>query len=504
MNNVSDRQEEIQSLKAQLAEREQRIQTLEELVKYFRQRKFGASSEKISPDQLGLFNEAESIELESSTEVAQQDTVKVSAHERQKKPRVSIPPHLPREVIDYDLDVSEKVCPHDQTPLTHIGTEEHEQLKVIPAQVSVVRHRRHKYCCPCCNQFQVAQKPKQPIEKSIASPELLAYIATQKYCDALPLYRQVEIFKRAGIALDRTNLANWMMRCGELVQPLINLMQEHILSQPVVHMDETTIQVLKEPDKTPQSKSYMWLLASFTENPMIVFHYDPTRQREVPKRLLDQHVSTLMVDGYDGYQQACDAYDITRLGCWAHARRKFVDAQKIQPKNKTGKADQAIAFIQTLYRIEKKCKDMSADERHHIRQTETKPVIDKIEKWLQKSLPHVPPKSKLGEALHYLHNQWSRLIRYLEDGYYPIDNNLAENAIRPFAIGRKNWLFANSQAGAKTSANLYSLAETAKANGLNPYDYFREVFTRLPNAENVQDIEELLPTSTTLTVGSMQ
>jgi len=365
---------------------------------------------------LGLFNEAESVEYESSAEATPQDTVKVSAHERKKKPRVAIPPHLPREIIDYDLDASEKVCPHDQTPLTHIGTEEHEQLKIIPAQVSVVQHRRHKYCCPCCNQFQVAQKPKQPIEKSIASPELLAYIATQKYCDALPLYRQVEIFKRAGIELDRTNLSNWRIRCGELVQPVINLMQERILSQPVVHMDETTIQVLKEPGKTPQSQSYMWLMASFVEHTMIVFHYDPTRQRKVPTQLLNHEVSTLMVDGYEGYQQACEKYKITRLGCMAHARRKFVDAQKIQPKGKTGKADQAIAFIQALYRIEKKIKDLSVEERYRIRQQEAKPIIDKIQQWLQKSLSTTPPKSKIGEALTYLNNQWSRLVRYLEDG----------------------------------------------------------------------------------------
>ena len=248
----------------------------------------------------------------------------------------------------------------------------------------------------------------------------------------------------------------------------------------------------------------MWLLASFTEHPIIAFHYDPTRQHEVPKRLLDQNVSTMMVDGYEGYQQACDEYDITRLGCWAHARRKFVDAQKIQPKGKTGKADQAIAFIQTLYRIEKKIKDLSVEERDCIRQQEVKPIIDKIQQWLQKSLSTTPPKSKIGEALTYLNNQWSRLVRYLEDGAYPIDNNLAENAIRPFTVGCRNRLFTNSQAGAKASANLYSLVETAKANGLNPYDYLNVVFVRLPNANNIDDIEKLLPWRVTLKTNSMQ
>jgi len=441
MENIRDLKVENARLKAQLAEQSQRIHSLEELINHFRQRTFGASSEKIPANQLGLFNEAEgsaqTVDEDSSYSEA---NVTVNTHLRKKKPRVAIPPHLPREIIDYDLDESDKVCPDDQIRLTHIGTEDHEQLEIIPAQVKVIQHRRHKYCCPCCNQFHVAAKPRQAIEKSIAGPGLLAYIATQKYCDALPLYRQSDIFKRSNIILDRTNLANWMIRCGELVQPLINLIQERILAQPVVHMDETVVQVLNEPDKVAQSKSYMWLLASFIEHPMIVFHYDPTRQREVPVQLLHQDVKTLMVDGYEGYQCACEEYNIIRLGCMAHARRKFVDAQKLQPKGKTGKADQAIAFIQSLYRIEKECKDVLPDARNRIRQTKARPIIDKMKKWLEKSQPNIPPKTKLGEALRYLHNQWPRLIRYLENGEYPIDNNLAENAIRPFTVGRRNWL----------------------------------------------------------------
>lgn len=177
-----------------------------------------------------------------------------------------------------------------------------------------------------------AKKPKQPIEKSIASPGLLAFVATQKYCDALPLYRQSEMFKRIGIALDRSNLANWMIRCGELVQPLINLLHDHLLDRSLVHMDETTTQVLKEPDKTAQSKSYLWLIASFTEKPITLFHYDPSRGQHVPLDLLDSSVNTLMVDGYKGYQPACEDYQIQRLGCWAHARRYFMEAKKVQPK----------------------------------------------------------------------------------------------------------------------------------------------------------------------------
>ena len=486
-----------QTLQAENELLREKITSLEEQVDYYKKaflqlhkKQFSASSEKISVDQLGLFNEAEAIEQESKA--VQNDTVTVVSHTRQNKPRVSIPDNLPREDIVYDLEEKDKVCPHDGTELTCIGSDDHEQLDIIPAQVKVIRHQRLKYACPCCEQYiAMASKPKQPIEKSLASPGLLAFVATQKYCDALPLYRQSEIFKR--IELDRSNLANWMVRCGELIQPLINLLQDKLLERSLVHMDETTLQVLKEPGKTPQSKSYLWLMASFTEHPITVFHYDPGRSQQVPLALLDTSVNTLMVDGYEWYQKACDDYSIKRLGCWAHARRKFMDAKKIQPKGKAGKADQALAWIQKLYLIEKHTKDDPPDQRYQIRQQQAKPIIDKIETWLEKSLLHVPPKTALGKAVQYLRNQWDRLIGYLDNGAYPIDNNLAENAIRPFAVGRKNWLFANSQAGAKASANLYSLIQTAKANNLNPYEYLKHIFKALPNANSAEDIEKLLP-----------
>lgn len=200
-----------------------------------------------------------------------------------------------------------------------------------------------------------------------------------------------------------------------------------------------------------------------------------------------------MVDGYSGYQKACDTYHITRLGCWAHARRKFKDAQQLQKKGKTGKADQALAYIQKLHRVEQKIKDEPPDKRFKYRQKESKPILDQLQKWLEKSLATVAPKTKLGEALTYLNNQWDRLVHYLNNGDYPIDNNVAERAIRPFAIGRKNWLFSHNQAGAKASANLYSLISTAKANGLNEYDYLERIFKALPNAQNIEDIEKLLP-----------
>jgi len=280
---------------------------------------------------------------------------------------------------------------------------------------------------------------------------------------------------------------------GELTQPLVNQLTQHLQQQPLLHLDETTLQVLDEPDKAAQSKSYLWLMASFTAQPAMVFHYSPSRSQDTPNNLLSKTTEAIMVDGYDGYQPACDQYQITRLGCWAHARRKFIDAKKAQPKGKTGKADQAIAYIQKLYRIETKTKDDPPEKRYEIRQNEASPIMTDMKKWLDKSLLTVVPSSNLGKALTYLNNQWNRLTPYVENGAYPIDNNAAERGIRPFTIGRKNWMFARSQAGATASANLYSLVETAKANDLNPYDYLKYIFAELPLCSKESDIEKLLP-----------
>lgn len=495
MNNVAnalDLIEENTQLKGLLATKDGRIKQLEALLLSYRHKQFGTSSEA-NPQQGGLFNEPEEDQDEGQVS---EPSVTVASHQRKAKPRVSIPDDLPRDVIVHDLPDDQKVCPHDGATLKAIGEETHEQLDIIPAQVKVLRHIRKKYACPCCESYLVtANKPKQPIEKSIASPGLLAYIAINKYADALPLYRQSEIFKRLGIALDRTNLANWMIKSGELLQPLINLLQDKLLEQAVLHMDETPVQVLNEPNRTAQRQSYMWVLASTHRHstPVVLFHYADTRSGDIPKQQLAGYRGALMVDGYEGYQAVCEQQQLTRLGCWAHARRKFIEAQRQQPKGKTGKADQALAFIQKLYAIEQRSKERPPDERRQRRQTQAQPIIDKLYQWLQKSLPTTPPKSTLGKALAYLHNQWPRLTGYLDDGHYPLDNNRAENAIRPFVIGRKNWLFSASVKGAKASANLYSLIETAKANGLEPYGYLKQVFTDLPNAETLEEIERLLP-----------
>ncbi len=491
-----------------LQEKDAFIEQLKEALILARNARFASSSEAMRGLQTDLFDEAEQstdegTDIEEAPE-SDDELITIAPHQRRRGGRKPLPADLPRIDIIHDLGEEEKVCPHDGHDLKEIGTQVAEQLDIVPMKIQVLRHIRKQYACPCCDGYlKTASKPKQPIEKSQASAGLLAYIATSKYADSLPLYRQSGILKRFGIEIDRTSLCNWMIRCGALVQPLINRIEEQLLASSYLHMDETTVQVLKEEGKTAQSKSYMWVRSAGPPGArMILFDYDPSRKASVPRRLLAGYEGALMVDGYEGYSSACQRQNLTRLGCWAHARRKFVEAAKAQGKKKNTRAAYAIKLIAKLYSIEKQIAqkrpeyertDGFDDYRYEQRQLRSKPIIEKLKAWLDQTRPLVAPKLKLGEALTYLHNQWSYLIGYLADGAYPIDNNPVENAIRPFAIGRKNWMFSTSVDGVKASANLYSLIETAKANGLEPYAYLKRVFTELPSVVDYDDVDLLLP-----------
>ena len=472
--------------------KDHKIQTLEEYIRYMVQQRFGSSSEKLSADQINLFDEAELLSDDDASD--EEESTSIPAHKRKKK-RVSIPEELPRTEVIHDLSEVEKVCPHDGTALRHFGNETSEQLDYIPAQMSVLQHVRRKYICPCCNNYMVtANKPAQPIEKSIASPGLLAQVATHKYCDALPLYRQAQMFKRFDVELDRTSLANWMIKCGVLIQPLINLMYERARESSLLHMDETVLQVLKESERSAQQQSRMWVMTNNEVSARItLFHYSPTRKTSEADWMLGDFSGALMTDGYAVYGSVCKTKQLANLGCWAHTRRYFKEALDAQGKNKAGKANTALAFIQKLYRIEKLSENQTIDEKYQARQAQAVPLLDQLRQWLDKNIQRPMNSEKLKKAVTYLHNQWPKLIRYTENGAWPIDNNAAENAIRPMVIGRKNWLFAATEKGAKASANLYSLVETAKANNVEPSVYLKEVFTRLPAATCVEDVEALLP-----------
>jgi hypothetical protein len=353
---------------------------------------------------------------------------------------------------------------------------------------------RLKYSCRACEkentttEIKIAPVPPSPIPKGIATATLLSQIITSKYQYALPLYRQESLFKQYGIALSRKTMADWMMKSADLFKPLYARLREILLQQGIIQADETTLKVICD-DKV---KSYMWLYCTGTDSPsnsttpnIVLYDYQTGRAGQCAVDYLDGFSGYLQVDGYAGYEKTT----ATLVCCWAHARRKFIEAQTAQPKGKVGKADMALSMIQKLYRLEISLKDKSAEEKYQLRQEKAKPLLDRFAQWLAKA--NVVTKSALGKAIGYCKNQWHKLIRYIDDGNLTIDNNRAERAVKPFVIGRKNWLFSNTANGASASAMLYSIIETAKANGLTPFDYIAHCLEQLSH-EKV-DVETLLP-----------
>ena len=312
--------------------------------------------------------------------------------------------------------------------------------------------------------------------------------------DGLPLARFEYVLARHGVTVPRQTLARWVIGAAGVLQPLLNLMLDALLDGPFLHVDETVVQVLKEAGKAPTSNSYMWVQTGGPPGrPVVVFDYDASRSGQVPLRLLHDYRGYVMTDGYSGYNELMRTDGIEQLICWAHVRRRFVEAVKVQPKGKRGLADEAVAMIGKLYGVERDHQDADDATRLLARQARSVPALAALRTWLDQTLPGVTPKSALGTALSYLRDYWPRLTRYTERGDLPIDNNRAENAIRPFVVGRKAWLFSDTVAGANASAVIYSVLETAKANGVEPYTWLRRVLRELPTAQTVEDVEALLP-----------
>ena len=302
----------------------------------------------------------------------------------------------------------------------------------------------------------------------------MADVITAQYVDGLPLDRLSGIFDRYGVDFSRQTLSESVLAVAAKLKPLVQYLGNELNAGPLMHMDETRVQVLNEPGKSAQSQSYMWVQRGGPPGKHIVrFHYDPGRSTAVPEQLLKDYQGVLMTDGYKPYRTVVAVLGITHLCCWAHARRRFVEAQKAQPKGHSGRADKALAMIGKLYAVEKQCRDSDAAMRHRTRQEKSVPALTTLKVWLEDVQQKVPPKNALGKAVNYTLEYWAELSRYIEDGSWPIDNNAAENAIRPFVVGRKAWLFSNSQRGAQASADLYSLVETAKANHCEPYLYLK-------------------------------
>ena len=467
-----------------------------------RHRHFGVSSEQLS-GQARLFDEAETLAADTTDaqDIAPIPPVPVTANTGKTLPvakargkRAPLPAELERVEIVHDVPEALRTCDCG-TPMVVIGQEISEQLDIVPMRVRVLRHIRNKYGCPeSIHAPLTAKLPPQPLPKSNASADFLAMLLTVKFIDGLPLARFESVLSRHGVAVPRQTLARWVIGASHLLQPLHNLMRDTLFDGPFMHMDETVVQVLKEKGKQPTSNSYMWVQTGGPPGkPVVIYDYDPSRSSEVPLRLLQGYQGYLMTDGYDGYNKLAKTEGIERLVCWAHVRRRFVEATRVQPKGKKGRADEAVALIGKLYGIEREHKDATDDVRMLARQQFSLPVLSELHAWLEKTLPAVTPKSALGTALSYMRDYWSMLTRYTERGDLPIDNNRCENAIRPFVIGRKAWLFSDTPAGANASAIIYSLLQTAKANGQEPYTWLRRVLHALPAAKMVEEMEALLP-----------
>jgi len=478
---------------------------LREQIRLLYARIFGKKSEKGKADpesaQLPLFDMPEP-EVEQEKE-----TVEVPAHTREKAGRKKLPGNLPRVDVVHDIPEEEKTCACGGE-MSRIGEDVSEKLDIIPAVIRVVRHIRPKYACKHCEGIEtegpvvkIAPAPKQIIDKGIATAGLLAHVLTAKFCDALPFYRQERQFTRLGVNLSRATMCNWAMKAASACEPLLDMLERQVRSGPLINADETTVQVLAEPGRAPTTKSYMWIFRGGPpRNPAFVYHYAPSRSSEVAASFLKGYKGVVQTDGYAGYDFLDTLPDIFHVGCWAHARRKFTEAEKGSGKgNKTGSVDMALNYIRKLYAVENQNKGCGPEQIRILRQEKSKPVLDDFYKWLSRKSLQVVPKSLLGIAVNYTLKQWPRLIRYLDHGEVTPDNNAAENAVRPFVVGRKNWLFAGTPAGAAASAGLYSLIETAKANGLEPYKYLRYLFEKLPFALSEDDYGKLLPQNLTPT-----
>lgn len=470
---------------------------LQEQIKNLQDKLFGRKSEKTTRDdgQLSLFDIPEP-ELPEEPE-----NVTITEHIRKKRGRKPLPASLPRIEVVHELDEEERRCGCGHLKM-NIGKEISEQLDYIPAKVQVVRNVRYKYACKHCEGVEddgptvsIARMPDQVIPKSIVTPGLLAHILTAKFADALPFYRQEKQFSRIGINLGRATMCNWGIKAAEACDILISMMAGDILNSPMIGIDETTLKVIKEPDRV---KSYMWVFRGGPPDKSIVlFQYHPTRSGDVAASFLKGYEGIVQTDGYGGYNFLDNQKGIVHVGCWVHARRKFNEVTKAagNKTGSTGNAGTALKYISRLYKIEKEArtKKLSPDQLYDKRQSQAVPILNEFKKWLDARVEKVPPKSLLGKAINYTLNEWSRLERYTVAGIIRPDNNLVENAIRPFVVGRKNWLFSNTPRGARASAAIYSLVETAKASGHDPYWYLKYLFEHLPDAMTADEFKKLLP-----------
>jgi len=484
---------------------QEEIESLHQKYKAALARYFSPTKEKISMEQagqLGLFNECETFTYEDKKEKPVHDDITIKEYTRKKGGKRKLPEFLPTEEHIYELSESERECKYCGKTHPVIGEERTEELDIIPMQIKKVVHIAKKYGPCSCDEFLhsgekeiiKAEKPKRIIPYSFVSPGLLSYVIDMKYNYALPFYRLSKKFDAIEIEISRATLCNWSMLAAEKCETLYFAMLDYIKENKVIQMDETTVQVLNEEGRAAETKSFMWVMrGGDVKKKLTLFYYSPTRNSTVPIDLLKGFKGFLQTDGYEGYSKAVIEYGLTHVGCLAHIRRKFFDALKSDKKSKT--AAQGLKFITRIYAVEKKIRseNLLTDEFIKKRKDEVSPILSEFKTWLDEKRIYIVPKSDSGKAVNYALGQWSNFINYLNSAELTPDNNIIENAIRPFVIGRKNWLFSNTPRGARSSAVLYSLVESAKDNNLNVYNYLRFIFKELPYAESDEDIKKLLP-----------
>jgi len=463
-------------------------------------KKFARTAEQLLADEnqhLLFTTEAEAAETVEETE---HETIK--SYTRNKPGRKPLNPHLERRERMVDIPENEKICACGAA-LTRIGEETSENLQIIPQQIFVEKIVRPKYACRFCEgtedeekpSVRIAPVPPSIIPKSIASPSLLSTVFTYKFERHLPYYRQEELYEQIGAQISRQDMSNWQQQVYKKIFPLIELLKKAVQSGPVLQMDETTVQVIGEEGKSNTSKSYMWLACGGLPGKKVIWYeYHPTRSAYNAKAFLLGYKGYLQTDGYEGYDAAIKGMpDIIHVGCFAHARRKFHEASKATKKPQS--AEEGMKYIRKLYYIENEMRTLHKDEAIFLieRKRHAIPVLNDFKNWLLRRQEEVPPTLLLGKAIHYSLAQWNKMITYLESPYLTPDNNACENAIRPFVLGRKNWLFSQSPQGAESSCGLYTLIQTAKQNGLIPFKYLTAIFEKATLAVSTDDWQKLLP-----------
>lgn len=468
-------------------------------------RLYGPRTERLNPDQPLLIPDAfkPSIqETSPTTDAAKATPEPGSSPAKKSRPhgRRTLPKNLRRVPRVHELTEAERRCPECAEIRVQIGAERSEQLDYEPATLFVVEHTRCTYACPHCEgQVVTAGKPVQPINKGLPAPGLLAHVITEKYADHIPLYRQERRLARQGVELSRSTLCDWMAGAAKALEPLYELMKSLILVCGTIHTDDTPVNV-RDSERKIKAQGRLWIYFGDYLHPYNVFDFTMSRKRDGPSQFLRGFRGHLQADAFSGYDAIYAGGQVVEVGCNAHARRKFVEAQKTD----TSRASVALAFYRELYAIEKAIRaeiavlPEGADEsaraeiRLRVRQARAVPVLDRFEKWLETEKSQLLPKSPMGGAITYVQNNWASLKRYASSGYLAIDNNVAERHMKMIATGRKNWLFAGSENGGKTMAVLFSLVSSAQRHEHDPFVYLRDLLTRLPNHPK-EALAELLP-----------